>query len=86
MRFHLPENCAEGATKGFLVFGLKSPKAADDERRVDGGDDGFDYGRFDEAGRLPVGDLYVAERGGGPRLAGHRHDDEIAPAAVIGGA
>lgn len=85
-RFHLPEDCADGAAKGFLVFGLEAPEAADDEGRVDGGDDGFDDRRFDEAGRLPVGDLHFTEGGGGPCLAGYCHDDQIAPATVIRGA
>ena len=56
---------------------------AHDESLLDGCEDGFEYGRLDESGGLPVGDMRFTETERRAHLARDRHDDQIVPAGVV---
>ena len=68
------------------VADRKLPHGADHQPLLDSGEDGLQYRSFDKAGGLPIGNRRFGEAERLTRLAGDSHDDQIAPAGVVGGA
>lgn len=66
-----------------MVIGVKCAELADDQAGLDGGEQGLDDGRPEQAGGLPVHDCDLADGGCGADLAGDGHQDEVGPLALI---
>src|SRR5690606_28952779 len=61
---------------------LEPSELAEHEAALDGGEDGLEHGRLEQAGLLPLRDGDFADAGGGPRLAGDSEDHKIRPLEV----
>ena len=66
-----------------LIVSVERAELAEHEVGLDGCEQGFDDGRLEQPGGLPVHDCDLAHGGCGANLAGDGHQDEVRPLALI---
>lgn len=82
----LAQNCSKGLPEGGLIGRCKPPNFFEYKSWVDGGDDGFEDGWFEQPRTLPVLDLHLADGEGRGLLTRDGHDEEIRACPMVGGA
>jgi len=79
----LPENGGKGFVKRSPIVGSEDAESANDQIRLDGGDDRFDDRWFQQSGRPPFDDSRLTDSGRGPNLARDGHENDVRPFAVV---
>jgi hypothetical protein len=75
----------DGDSEGGLIARGELPEGFDDERLIEGSENGLDGRGHQQFGGLPVLHQHIAE-GAAALLTGDGHQDQIASGAVIGAA
>lgn len=80
----LPEERLDALTQTLLVSGREPAEGFADERALEGGEHGLDGRGLEQSRALPVLEDDLAELCAPAQLARDRHEDQVAPGAVVG--
>ena len=80
----LPEHGPEGLTKRTLIHRGESAQFLEDKGWVDGGEDGYEDRRFEQARPLPILHLHLTHGEGKGLPTGDCHDEEIEACLMVG--
>jgi hypothetical protein len=83
LRTRSAEDVCEYLSEPGLVIGVKGAEVADDQAGLNGGEQGLDDGRLEQASGLPAHDGDLANGGRGSDLAGDGHQDQVGALALV---
>ena len=64
---------------------MEPAESAENNRAIDGGEDGLGDGRLEESGLLPLHDRVLGKASGEAELAGGGGNEEVGAVPVVGG-